>query len=139
MFWKKSKPPLSLIVSEKEAKTIPYPYVHVEDDGTVRELHANERKNLETPFHPADGSRPHVKNSYNQKNAVGSMRGYCLRSKIPSSTVINDPPAEYPSTWSEQEVIEHLIKLSKEQGFEPIKDEEGKLIFQRKKQDKPNN
>lgn len=138
MFWKKSKLSLAAIVSENEAKTVPYPYVYVEKDGTVRELHASEHKHLETPFYPTDGSRPYVKNSYNQKNAVGSMRGYCLRSKIPSHIKIDDSPTEDPITLSKQELIEHEINISEEQGFELIKDEEGKLTFQRKKQNKSN-
>ena len=132
---KKSRPLSAVIVSEDEAKTVPYPFVFVEDDGTVRELHAGERKHLEAPFHPADGSRPHVKNSFEQKNTVGSMKGYCLRSKIPSHLVIHDSPEEDPTALSEKEVIDHEIRLSSEQGFEFVKNEGSKLTFRRKKQD----
>jgi hypothetical protein len=136
MFWKNSKSLLVAIVSERDAKKIPYPFVYVEKDGTVRELHASERKHLETTFHPADGSRPYVKNSYNQKNLVASMRGYCLRSKIPSHIVIYGPPIQDPTVLSKEELIEYEINLSKAQGFDLINNEDGKLTFQRKKQNK---
>jgi hypothetical protein len=63
------------------------------------------------------------------------MRGYCLRSKIPSHIAIHDPPAEDPTALSEQEIIDHEIRLSREQGFELIKNEGSKLTFGRKKQD----
>ena len=137
MFWKrKSKSLLFAIVSESDAKTTPYPFVYVEKDGTVRELHASERKHLETPFYPTDGSRPYVKNSLNQKNALGDMSGYCLRSKIPSRVVIYNPPTEDPTILHEQELFEDTIKLAKEHGFELV-EEDGKSTFRRKKQNKP--
>ena len=137
MLWKKNKKTqMFAIVSEIDAKTIPYLYVYVEKDGEVRELHSSERKYLETPFYPTDGSRPYVKNSYNQKNAIGSIRGYCLRSKIPSSVVISAPPTKGPIVvFSREKFIEHEIKLNEERGFELIKEEDGKLTFRRKKQD----
>jgi hypothetical protein len=132
MFWKRNKKSsLFAIVSESEAKTIPYPYVYIEKDGTVRELHASERKHLETPYYPTDGSRPYVKNSYHKKMKEGDMRGYCLRSKIPSHVVIHDPPIKDPTVLSEQEFLEYEIELAKEHGFEYI-EEDGKIIFQRK-------
>jgi hypothetical protein len=43
-------------------------YVYVNEDGTARELHPNERQYLETEFLPGDGAAPHVKRSYTERN-----------------------------------------------------------------------
>ena len=43
------------IVPEEQSKLDPYPFVFVEDDGSVRELHAAERLYLETPFEEPTG------------------------------------------------------------------------------------
>ena len=42
-------------------------YVYVNEDGTARELHPNERQYLETEFLPGDGAAPHVKRSYAER------------------------------------------------------------------------
>ena len=86
------------IVSETEAKSVPYPYVYVNEDGTVRELHPDERSYLETPFHPFDSGQPYTKNSYQKKDGRGRISGFCLRSHIPSNIDILDTPTENPST-----------------------------------------
>ena len=100
MFWNRNKKPLSFaMVSENDAKKIPYPYVYVEKDGTVRELHSSERKFLETPYHPADGSRPYIKKSFNALNSFGNLRGTCLRSKVPHQISIQAAPIEDPIIW----------------------------------------
>ncbi len=132
MFWKK-KPLLFAIVSESDSRSVPYPYVYVEKDGKVRELHAGERTYLETPFYPTDGSRPFVKSFFNQKNDVGDMRGYCLRSKIPSDTVIHEPPMKDPTVLSYDEFIENEIKMAEELGFDIFDKGNGKVVFRKKK------
>ena len=38
------------VVTAAEASATPYPYVFVESDGGARELHADERTYLETPY-----------------------------------------------------------------------------------------
>jgi len=83
------------IVSEQAANQNPYPYVFVEDDGTVRELRPGEKSYLERPFQPMDGGRPAIKGSFTSKNGWGSVRGFCHRSKVPSDIeiLIYDPPA----------------------------------------------
>jgi len=39
----------------------PYRYVHVEADGSARELHPSERRYLETEFKGGDGAAPYIK------------------------------------------------------------------------------
>jgi hypothetical protein len=60
---------LYAVVDRDEALVEPYPYIHVEKDGTARELHASEREYLETPFLFGDGGRPYVKSSYEERTA----------------------------------------------------------------------
>ena len=52
----------------------PYPYVHVNGDGTARELHPNERQYLESEFRPGDGAAPYVKSSYAERNGWVTSR-----------------------------------------------------------------
>ena len=120
------------IVSQDEAKLVPYPYVYVKDDGTVRELHQNERDYLEKPFRPADSARPHVKGSYGERDGWGSRNGFCLRSKIPPNVPVLPPPLEDPSQLSERVFLERQIKSAQEKGFDVIENADGTLIFRRK-------
>lgn len=72
------------IVSKEAAKQIPYPYVFVEEDGSVRELAEYERKYLETEFFGADSGRPATKASYNSRFPSGHRQiGYLARRKLP--------------------------------------------------------
>jgi len=74
----------------------PYPYVYVNNDGTARELHPEERRYLETRFHPADGARPYIKSSFEARDGWGDLQGYCPRSKLLCGTRIAAAPAENP-------------------------------------------
>jgi hypothetical protein len=74
-----------------------YLYVYVNDDGTARELHPNERQYLETEFLPGDGAAPSVKDSYAALNSWGETRGYLERSKLPSGTLVQQAPKQDPT------------------------------------------
>ena len=81
-----------------------YPYIYVNADGTARELHANERTWLETPFTLGDGGMPHVKDDYADRNGWGEIRGYLERCKLPDGILVQPAPAEDPSrpmSWPE--------------------------------------
>ena len=71
------------IVTEEEAQQEPYPWVYVEEDGSARELTADEREYLQEPFLPYDGGRPYVKRSYGQRDGAGRMCGFCARKSLP--------------------------------------------------------
>jgi hypothetical protein len=75
----------------------PYPYVHVNADGTARELHPNERQYLESEFGPGDGAAPYVKSSYAERNGWGDLTGYLARSNLPHGTQLQDAPTQDPS------------------------------------------
>jgi hypothetical protein len=112
---------------------VPYPYVYVNDDGTVRELHQSECTYLETPFHPFDGAQPYIKSSYDKKDGRGSIGGFCLRSKIPSNADILEAPLEDPSELSRKMFLEKQIKSAKEKGFEIVENTDGTITIKRPK------
>jgi hypothetical protein len=95
------------VVSASEAAETPYPYVYVNPDGTVRDLHPRERAYLETPFDPCDGARPYVKPSYEARNGWGDIQGFCPRSAIPEELRVCEAPVEDPTrTFTVEEMIE---------------------------------
>lgn len=88
------------LISENDIKD-PYPYVFIEENGEIRELHLRERRFFETPMYPTDGSMPYIKKSYSHRDRYGSISGYCHRSKIPSQLVIQGPPEKDPTAINE--------------------------------------
>ncbi|MCE5280126.1 MAG: hypothetical protein ABFD92_05995 [Planctomycetaceae bacterium] len=82
------------VVTPEQATQTPYPYVYVNYNGTVRELHKDEREYLEQAFSPFDGGRPYVKTSFEAKDGCGCISGFCHRSEIPPHIAIGDviPP-----------------------------------------------
>jgi hypothetical protein len=98
------------IVSPAEAAVSPYPYVHINHDGSARELHPKEWEYLETPFDPFDGGRPYVKSSYEDKTPSGDVWGFCPRSMLPSGLPVAPPPVSDPKQmWRE----DHIASLKK--------------------------
>jgi hypothetical protein len=65
-----------------------YQYVWVEEDGSAREVTADERVYLETEFHPADGARPYIELRYESLNGRGSIAGFLPRRQLPKKIVI---------------------------------------------------
>ena len=86
------------VVSAVQSRLEPYPYVHVNPDGTFRELSDAERDYLETPFHPFDGARPYVKSAYSDRDGWGSIEGPCLRSALPENPQQGSAPGATPAT-----------------------------------------
>jgi len=66
-------------------------FVWVEDDGSVRDLTADEHKYLNTEFHPGDGARPYVKSSYESKTPDGRIGGFLLRRRLPRTLMKTKP------------------------------------------------
>jgi len=109
-------------VDGNQARVDPYPYLYVNDDGSARERHANERNYLETPFHPTDGGRPYIKSGYSEKNGWGEIQGYLERSKLPQGIQVHPAPVEDPSkplTWEDQ------IRFFRDKGLEVIENSDG--------------
>jgi hypothetical protein len=69
-----------------------FEYVWVDDDGSARELDADERAPLQTPFQGSDGARPYIKSHYGALTPDGRMGGYLRRRQLPRQIPINPPP-----------------------------------------------
>ncbi len=67
---------------------VPYLFVFVNADGTVREVSADEREYLQTPFAGSDGARPYIKTEFLQKDGWGSIAGFCFRSAVPNNVPV---------------------------------------------------
>lgn len=125
------------IVSANDAKLNPYPYVYVNEDGSVRELHVSERAELETPYSPLDSGQPYVKNSYEQRDGRKKLCGYCPRTRIPKILQILPAPQEDPIAAARKKHAAWMIQYAKEHGFEYIENADGTIsIIRPKSQEK---
>ena len=122
--------PMYVVVDTAAASLEPYPYVFVEDDGSVRELHSEERKYLETPFSPFDGGRPYIKEDYESRDGWKSIKGFCLRAKIPDGMHIAGAPDDSldPNLPNPSLSKAELSKLLREKGFEITEQTGGTVI-----------
>src|SRR5689334_2156590 len=68
--------------------------VHINDDGSARELTETEKKYVDTKFSPFDGARPYIKSHYSQRTALGEIRGYLPRREVPDGVPIDRAPPE---------------------------------------------
>lgn len=75
-----------------------FEYVHVEENGTVRELTRQEKGYLKETFHPTDGARPYIKSRYESKNPDGKIIGFIPRNRVPKKIEIIEPKMEI-ETW----------------------------------------
>jgi len=113
---------MPVIVDAKQAKIEPYPYIYVNADGSARELHPSERKFLETPFHPADGGRQYIKDSYSKKDGWGGVAGVLKRSKLPRGTQVHPAPGENPTPPFARDGLKQFLR---DKGVEVIENSDG--------------
>lgn len=71
-------------------ETAPFPFVWVNDDGTVRELTAEEREYLETEFQSQDPARPYFKETYSELTPLGKLRGFLARDNVPAGMKVRE-------------------------------------------------
>ncbi len=103
-----------------------YPYIYVNADGTARELHASERRYLETEFSGGDGAAPYIKDRYDELNGWGELKGYLKRSELPGSTPVHGAPADDPlKPMSQAEHIEWL----RSKGVEVVANSDGSFTM----------
>lgn len=69
-----------------------FEYVLVNDDGSARELAADEREHLQAEHHPADGGRPYIKGWYESRTPDGHLGGYLRRTHLPRHVRIRPAP-----------------------------------------------
>jgi len=75
-----------------------FEYVHVEENGTVRELSRVETGYLKETFDSADGARPYIKSRYQSKTPDGKIHGYIQRNRVPKRIEIIEPKMN-TETW----------------------------------------
>ena len=90
--------------------------VHVNDDGSVRELADAEKEYVDSEFSPFDGVRPYIKSHYRQRNGWNGLRGYLQRKDVPIGTVIGPALPPSPSQKTPQAVAESIIDLIQKRG-----------------------
>lgn len=83
-------------------------YVFVEDDSTARELEPDEVVCLNTKFEGADGNRPYIKFTYEQRTPDNRLRGYLAREKLPTSIRIKTVAEATPV-----ETVDDAIRIAK--------------------------
>jgi len=65
-----------------------FKYVHIDHDGSVRELYPDESEYLNQKYHGADGGRPYIKYNYDQKTPDGKISGFIPRRRVPKDIPI---------------------------------------------------
>lgn len=63
-------------------------FVWVDDDGSARELNAEELGHLNTDFQPGDIGQPHIKGSYATRTRGEPASGFLLRSRLPQDVSV---------------------------------------------------
>ncbi len=119
-----------VVVNGDQARVEPYPFVYVNIDGSVWELHPNERKYLETPFDPCDGARPYIKDTYLKKNGWGEISGFLKRSDLPMHTQIHPAPTEDPC---KPLFRQDQIQILRNKGFEVIEESDRVITVKKPK------
>lgn len=67
-----------------------FEYVYVENDGTARELYADEIEYLKEEFHPTDGARPYIKSRYKSLTPDKKISGFIQRNRLPKKVQIKN-------------------------------------------------
>ena len=78
-----------------------FPFVYVNQDGSVRELSSNEQKYLSAEYNGADGGRPYVKATFESKDGWGSLSGYLPRKLAPGQLTIESVNPNYDAAVKE--------------------------------------
>lgn len=96
-------------------KSDDFPFVYVNQDGTVRELCADEKAYLSQEFHGSDGGRPYIKDAYNARDGWGSLSGFLQRSLVPVGVDVRPVNPDYVTPASD---IADFVGLTREKYLE---------------------
>ncbi|HXX08915.1 MAG TPA: hypothetical protein VEJ43_12710 [Pseudolabrys sp.] len=107
----------------------PYPYVYVNADGSARELHASERKYLETEFTGGDGAMPYIKVNYDQRDGWGEISGYLERASLPAGVTVAAAPVDDPHRPLNKDDFTDLLR---KKGAEVVENADGSLTIRAK-------
>ncbi len=90
-----------------------YPFVFVNEHGSVREVTILEKLYLQTKYSGGDGDRPYIKTKYSEKDGWGKISGFCYRKAVPGNIEIQKVVEE-----TNKEAIESEIRRIKALGYE---------------------
>jgi hypothetical protein len=110
----------------------PYPYAYVNADGSARELHADERRYLETEFKGGDGAAPYIKSRYDERNGWGELSGYMARALLPAGIHVQPAPAENPNRPLNRD--EYIASL-RGKGMEVVENNDGSFTITGRRRD----
>jgi hypothetical protein len=85
--------------------------VWIDNDGSARELTDAEKTYVDTDFSPFDGARPYIKPRYEQRNALGALRGFLQRQQLPAGTPVQPAPAANSLANTPQAVAESILDV----------------------------
>ncbi len=91
-----------------------FPYVYVNQDGSVRELSQGEQAYLSKEFDPCDGARPYIKSNYRSLDGWGSLSGYLERRRVPSIVEIQNVNPDYD--MAAKDLKEDLLGIHRASG-----------------------
>jgi hypothetical protein len=72
-------------------------YAWIDDQGRAWELSDDQLEYLRTRFHPNDGARPYVKQTYDQRTPDGRLSGFLRTKDLPSGHEISRNTRPQPS------------------------------------------
>jgi len=107
----------------------PFRFVHVNADGTVRELHESERRYLQTEFKGGDGAAPYIKSRYDERNGWNELTGYLERRLLPEGMATAAAPADDPIRPLDRG---EYIAWLRGKGVEVIENADGSLTVKRR-------
>ena len=87
-WWRRSNEPRLLQAARDRAEARAR-FVYVNEDGSARELDADECAYLATAFHAGDGARPYIKSRYDARTPDGRLVGLLERSELPVHIQVN--------------------------------------------------
>jgi hypothetical protein len=71
-----------------------FDYVYVDDDGSARELNAEEDEFVTTALLPDDEVHFYIKPRYESLSPDGRLRGYLRRNQLPRKISVGPPPSD---------------------------------------------
>ncbi|UOQ55261.1 hypothetical protein [Hymenobacter cellulosivorans] len=85
-----------------------FKYVYVEENGTVRELNAEEREYLSIDFEPSNSARPYIKWRYGSRAGDGLLSGFIARKRLPFWIPIG---SQAPYSGEEQSLKGQTVRI----------------------------
>jgi len=103
-----------------------FKYVHVNHDGSARELSPGEIDYLSQEFQGGDGDRPYIKFSYESRNGWGSFSGFIERRRVPRRIAIAPVNPEYDTRV--KELREDVLDLQRACGDIIVENSDGSVL-----------